>query len=351
MRKHVKLLLAASLMAGLLIPNLAAAKPSRSNCNLGSQEYVYVQLNIGHKIANLQGDLLRWNVRNQAVLDAMSNLAVAYDGVYKDSGKYGASHDTLKYTESKLEALRDAAANYYAVYLRNLNNDATHGKDALALQELTALAVEEFASQCDNSRRSGNNWQDKWNRIDNGGTAYDVLGRQVGNSTGTTVTYQTTTTGGNGNTVTYQTTTSNGTTTVTRTESSGVYVAPSMAQPPAPNYGGGHQGHMPPPHHGHFGPQPMDDSQFNGVLNSYMNEHFTSDQLKVLDRVIDSGNLFTVDQTMTLMRKQTFDSDKIKVAVKMYPAVYDKQNWYKVYDLFDFNSDKKKLEEQINAIK
>ena len=51
-----------------------------------------------------------------------------------------------------------------------------------------------------------------------------------------------------------------------------------------------------------------------------------------------------------MIKLLSFDSDKIEVAVMLYPNVGDKENWYQVYSLFSFSSSGNEIEKRISGM-
>lgn len=57
---------------------------------------------------------------------------------------------------------------------------------------------------------------------------------------------------------------------------------------------------------------------------------------------------FTSEQIYNLLKKYSFDENKLKMAKQLYPQCMDKTNFYQVYDAFSFDSYKRELSEYIS---
>lgn len=57
---------------------------------------------------------------------------------------------------------------------------------------------------------------------------------------------------------------------------------------------------------------------------------------------------FTSEQIYNLLKKYSFDENKLKMAKQLYPQCVDKTNFYRVYDAFSFDSYKRELSEYIS---
>jgi hypothetical protein len=178
MRKYFRILFALGLIVSILLPALAFADGSdeRGSCRLDSREFAYVSQSMEEKIVSLESDLKKNNIDDPALNEAIKKLVEAEQAVFKDAGKYSQEHDLFGYSAKKLEALRDSAMDYYNLASK-LKDQADHIRTAYALQEMAILAVDEFAGQCNQTRRRTKKWMKKWNEIDNGASADEVTAR------------------------------------------------------------------------------------------------------------------------------------------------------------------------------
>lgn len=86
---------------------------------------------------------------------------------------------------------------------------------------------------------------------------------------------------------------------------------------------------------------PEDASWFEDFLDRYQRATFDSDKKKLLETAVAS-RAFTVDQCVQLLRTATFDSERIEILRLLAPAIYDRENSYKILELFSFQSEEAK---------
>ena len=80
----------------------------------------------------------------------------------------------------------------------------------------------------------------------------------------------------------------------------------------------------------------MDPQSFNTFLKTLKDETFESSQLKMLETAVINTR-FTSDQCVRILQLCDFDNERIKFMKLLYPAVVDKQNFFKVVNLLDFD--------------
>lgn len=88
----------------------------------------------------------------------------------------------------------------------------------------------------------------------------------------------------------------------------------------------------------------IEESELASVLAAIDDESFSQGKLNVLSSVA-SSRWFTVDQLKRIVGKMTFDQDKIKSVEIVAPRLLDKENGYKLYSAFDFQTSKDKVAE------
>jgi len=93
-------------------------------------------------------------------------------------------------------------------------------------------------------------------------------------------------------------------------------------------------------------PLPMASGPFLQLTAAMEAESFDDGKLATL-RTAAHGNHFTVSQAATLVGLLTFSDGKVDTAVELYPRVVDPENWYQIYGVFDFDSDKEELRERL----
>jgi len=93
--------------------------------------------------------------------------------------------------------------------------------------------------------------------------------------------------------------------------------------------------------------KPMSSSSFRELINNLKNESFSSGKLNILKDAV-RGNYFTSEQVVDILSVFDFEKDKLESAKMLYPKVVDKNNFFKVYSVFKFNSDKEELRKWID---
>jgi len=102
----------------------------------------------------------------------------------------------------------------------------------------------------------------------------------------------------------------------------------------------------PPPVVVPVGPVPMDPQRFAGLLQDLRNLSFSSEQLALL-RDVARHQWFLTAQVAQVMQVFSFDSEKVEAAAILYPKVLDREDFYQVYAVFTFDSDRQKLRERV----
>jgi len=95
-----------------------------------------------------------------------------------------------------------------------------------------------------------------------------------------------------------------------------------------------------------IGPIPMNPDQLRSLLGAVESESFSDSKAAVL-RDACRANFFTVDQAVTLVSLFDFGDDKVEAAAMLHPRLVDPENFYRVYAVFDFDSDKEELRERL----
>lgn len=92
----------------------------------------------------------------------------------------------------------------------------------------------------------------------------------------------------------------------------------------------------------------MSPNEFNDFMNRYKRQVFNSDKQNFLNTALLTSG-FNVDQVVTLLKTESFDSDKKKLLKRIYPNIVNKNSFYKILDLFTFSSDKKEITDFISS--
>ncbi len=100
------------------------------------------------------------------------------------------------------------------------------------------------------------------------------------------------------------------------------------------NNGGGYV----PGYNGPYGcPMPMNGNDFNTAKESIRSKTFESTKLEIAKQITDA-NCFTAQQIKELVKVFEFEATKLEFAKYAFPHCYDKNNYYKVNDAFDFEA-------------
>jgi aspartate 1-decarboxylase len=91
------------------------------------------------------------------------------------------------------------------------------------------------------------------------------------------------------------------------------------------------------------GPVAMDVASFTDLRRRVEGASFTSDKMGILESAA-KRNHFTVAQITQLIGSIMMDNDQVDAAVLLYPRCVDLENWYRIYDAFDFESSKRELQ-------
>ena len=338
MNTRYNCLLAVGLAMGLL-PGFAQAKPS-SNCKLDPQEFVYVQLSMGNKLNQLQRNAIEEDKYDRDTQNSLIRLSKAYNDVFDDAGKYGASHDSMSYSPEKLESLRNAAANFYSNYCRKMNCNSQYAEIGYTLQEMAILAVDEFSAQCSKKSRKNKNWVDKWNRIDKGVSAIDVANNRRNSRDDSNSRWV----AQNPYDWSWNSTTTTGNTQIVYGSQVQPQVPPSFPPQVPPSFPPGPNGH-PHAHPGfphHQVQCGMDDSSFKQLKEAVKKGSFDKDKLVVMKTAIPY-NTFYVSQVVDLLKLMSSDQEKVKIGKVFADRICDCQNWFQVYNAFTFDSNKRSM--------
>ena len=94
-------------------------------------------------------------------------------------------------------------------------------------------------------------------------------------------------------------------------------------------------------------PCTMASSDFNDALESIEDKSFSDSKMAIAKQVSQS-NCLTADQIKQIMMAFDFESDRLDFAIYAYRECADPDNYYKVYDAFDFEMTIDDLEEAIH---
>lgn len=91
----------------------------------------------------------------------------------------------------------------------------------------------------------------------------------------------------------------------------------------------------------------MDERSFSDFIRAFKNEDFDHNKKKIIFSQIKNTQ-FTAEQIRMILKEFGFDSSRLEVAKKLFHVCYDKHNFFKVYETFDFSTGKNSLMEYIS---
>ena len=92
----------------------------------------------------------------------------------------------------------------------------------------------------------------------------------------------------------------------------------------------------------------MSDDNFRSLKRDIGNRNFETSNITVLKDVLDK-NTVTADQVKELLGFFTFESNKLEIAKYAYKNTCDKNNYFKIYDEFTFDSSVEELKNYISG--
>lgn len=98
------------------------------------------------------------------------------------------------------------------------------------------------------------------------------------------------------------------------------------------------------------GNRPMSDQSFAAFKETLGKERFDNSRVTIAKQVIDQ-NYFTVDQVKQLVQMYSFDNYKLDLAKYAYKNTLNKQDYFMLYEVFQFGSSKEDLAAYIRQYK
>ena len=86
----------------------------------------------------------------------------------------------------------------------------------------------------------------------------------------------------------------------------------------------------------------MDEDSFNELHRIAQKEAFEDARIKVINTAL-SRNVISTNQLVSLLKTFAFEDNKLSLAKSAYSAIADKENFFKVTDVFTFTSKKEDL--------
>ncbi|MFP4597686.1 MAG: DUF4476 domain-containing protein [Persicimonas sp.] len=90
----------------------------------------------------------------------------------------------------------------------------------------------------------------------------------------------------------------------------------------------------------------MSDADFYALLESIKAESFSSGRMRVVEHAV-KYHYFSSAQVRQIVEVMTFGSNRVEVAVLLYPEVVDPANFYQVFSAFTFESNKREVQERL----
>lgn len=133
------------------------------------------------------------------------------------------------------------------------------------------------------------------------------------------------------------------TVTTTTTTSTGDASYNQGAPPPT------NSGYVMPGYNGPVGcPMPMSHEDFESAKNTIASKDFENTKLDIAKQIV-SSNCLLAEQVRAIMKLFTFENSKLEFAKFAYAHTYDKGNYFKVNDAFQFDSSASDLSSYISS--
>lgn len=95
---------------------------------------------------------------------------------------------------------------------------------------------------------------------------------------------------------------------------------------------------------------PMSGSDFNSLKAAIENQWFSDGKILVVKQAISDGHLFNTNQVKNLIGLFSFSGDRLEVAKMAYHNTVDNENYFQVYDSFQYSSSVRKLSSYIASL-
>ncbi len=94
---------------------------------------------------------------------------------------------------------------------------------------------------------------------------------------------------------------------------------------------------------------PVTEERFGNMLQAIDKQSFEDSKLRVAKQIIKQNDCMTVNQLVQILRLFDFDQNKLKLAKYAYHYIYDLENFYKVNNVFEFESNVQALDKYIQS--
>jgi len=94
----------------------------------------------------------------------------------------------------------------------------------------------------------------------------------------------------------------------------------------------------------------MSETTFSQLVETLRKESFENTRLKLAKQTVETS-YFTTSQVKRLVQLFAFENNKLDMAKFMYRLTIDRENYFQLYDVFDFSSSKEDLANYIRTVK
>lgn len=91
----------------------------------------------------------------------------------------------------------------------------------------------------------------------------------------------------------------------------------------------------------------MSNNDFESALETLRNENYDNTRFKIANQIAES-NFMTTMQIKQICQLFSFENNKLEFAKRAYKSCVDKNNYFKINEVFKFDSDKQQLNNFIN---
>jgi hypothetical protein len=99
------------------------------------------------------------------------------------------------------------------------------------------------------------------------------------------------------------------------------------------------------------GAAPLSAEEFARLMKSLKAEAFDEGKAGFVALFAQGKARLTCEQAQQILKAFSFDEDRVKCAVQLYPRVTDPENFFKVLDTFSFSSSRDEVRKQITSQK
>jgi hypothetical protein len=97
-----------------------------------------------------------------------------------------------------------------------------------------------------------------------------------------------------------------------------------------------------------YAPDGFTEAEFESLRSSVLQQHFTDTRMGIIRQAIRGRSLTTAQDT-ELIRLFSFDGDKVKLAKLLYDFTSDRENYFKINNLFSFSTSVDELNKYLST--